>query len=101
VTGGCISSIVEMKSVRVLFLTETSVCGPELALLAKLPKLEIVDLGNTPTSDSDLPYLKQIPGSVFLWFNPTQLSNAAAGQLPNAIIRKSQGSPKATTGDSE
>jgi hypothetical protein len=61
-----------------------------------MPKLQIVWLNNTPISDADLPYLKQIPTTVTIYVSGTKLSDAAILQLPNAYddrVRPPGGKP--------
>jgi hypothetical protein len=55
-----------------------------LAQLAALPKLEVLILKDTPVSDADLPYLRQLSHVSVLWVAGTKLTAEAIGQLPNA-----------------
>jgi hypothetical protein len=76
-------------------MSDTHVCGEGLAHLADLPNLEIVVLDGTPISDSDLPYLRQVPPTASVYLRNTRMTNAVFRQLPNATgaAIQSPGSP--------
>jgi len=62
----------------------TQVCGKGLENLAHLPNLQILWLNDTPISDDDFPYLRQIPQTVTIYVSGTKLSASAIMSLRNA-----------------
>ena len=83
VTGACLRDLAAIKSLRVIHLRDTLVSGEGLAELEKLPMLEVVEAIDTPISDADIPYLRQIHNAV-VRVAGSKLSLEAQQQLPAA-----------------
>jgi tRNA A-37 threonylcarbamoyl transferase component Bud32/alpha-tubulin suppressor-like RCC1 family protein len=79
--GSTLGSLMALKSLTTLGLTDTSVNDEGLAQIAGMPQLLTLDLGQTRITDACLPTLKSFPKLESLQIYQTELTDAALLEL--------------------
>jgi len=79
--GTTLGSLMALKSLTTLGLTDTSVNDEALAQIAGMPQLLTLDLGQTRITDACLPTLKSLPKLESLQIFQTELTDAALLEL--------------------
>jgi hypothetical protein len=79
--GSTLGSLMALKSLTTLGLTDTSVNDEGLAQIAGMPQLLTLDLGQTRITDACLPTLKSLPKLESLQIYQTELTDTALLEL--------------------